>query len=186
MSSQSIPTAPAPAGAGRSDLPSTRFGGLDGLRAIAVGLVLAYHFFPASLPGGFLGVDIFFVISGFLITSLLLRERQRHGRISLIGFWRRRARRLLPPLVVVLLACTTFALLVAALGGGDLLVHIWAQLAGALLFVSNWVYIALGGDYFTRDNPELYRNTWSLSIEEQFYVVLSLIHISEPTRLGMI
>ncbi|MFC6235945.1 acyltransferase family protein, partial [Leucobacter soli] len=179
MSSTTSFTDPGSASARRaSESPgvrSTRFGGLDGLRAIAVGLVLVYHFFPAVLPGGFLGVDIFFVISGFLIASLLLRERQRHGRIDLVSFWRRRARRLLPALVLVLLVCTGVALLIARSGDADLLVNIGQQVFGALAFVSNWVFVALGGDYFTRDNPELYRNTWSLSIEEQFYVVLPLL-----------
>ena len=150
---------------------ATRFGGLDGLRAIAVCLVLGYHFFPSALPGGFLGVDVFFAISGFLITSLLLREYAKHGRISLRGFWQRRARRLLPALALVLLVSTTLAALV----GGDLLVGIGRQLAGASLFVSNWVFIASGTDYFARDTPELFRNTWSLAIEEQFYIVLPLI-----------
>ena len=148
-----------------------RFGGLDGLRAIAVAMVLAYHFFPSSLKGGFLGVDVFFVISGFLIASLLLREWQAGGRIALGAFWRRRARRLLPALGLVLLVCSSAALLV----GGDVLVSIGAQIAGSAFFVSNWVFIALGADYFARDNPELYRNTWSLSIEEQFYLVLPLL-----------
>lgn len=175
MSSQSIATASAPTGPGRSGFPATRFGGLDGLRAIAVALVLVYHFFPTLLPGGFLGVDIFFVISGFLISSLLLRERQRHGSINLVNFWRRRARRLLPALSVVLIVCTTLALIVASTGNADLLVNVGAQISGAVLFVSNWVFVALGGDYFTRDNPELYRNTWSLSIEEQFYVLLPVL-----------
>lgn len=150
-----------------------RFGGLDGLRAIAVTMVLAYHFFPSSLPGGFLGVDVFFVISGFLIASLLLREWDGHGRIRLLAFWRRRARRLLPALALVLLVCSSAALLV----GGDVLVGIGAQLAGSALFVSNWVFIARGADYFAHDDPELFRNTWSLAIEEQFYLVLPLLLI---------
>lgn len=148
-----------------------RFGGLDGLRAVAVGLVLCYHLFPSSLPGGFLGVDVFFVISGFLITSLLLREIDLRGGIRLGAFWRRRARRLLPALALVLLVSTGAALLI----GGDLLVGIAAQLAGAAFFVSNWVFVANGADYFARDNPELFRNTWSLSIEEQFYILLPLL-----------
>lgn len=147
-----------------------RLGGLDGLRAIAVALVVVYHLFPEALPGGFLGVDVFFVISGFLITTLLLEERRRTGRIALLPFWQRRARRLLPALGLVLLVCTSAALVL----GGDLLVSIGAQLAGAALFVANWVYIGLGADYFARDNPELFRNTWSLAIEEQFYLLLPL------------
>ncbi|WP_017793394.1 acyltransferase family protein [Leucobacter salsicius] len=152
---------------------TARFGGLDGLRAIAVALVLVYHFFPQLLPGGFLGVDIFFVISGFLITSLLIREKAKHGRVSLRSFWRRRARRLLPALGLVLLVCTSLVALV----GGDLLVGIGRQLLGAATFVSNWVFIAAGADYFARDTPELFRNTWSLAIEEQFYIFLPLIAI---------
>lgn len=153
-------------------VPATRLGGLDGLRAIAVALVLVYHFQPEALPGGFLGVDVFFVISGFLITTLLLRQRRSTGRIDLIGFWRRRARRLLPALTLALLVCTSLAL---ASGNRDLLVNIKAQLLGAIAFVSNWVLVALGSDYFTRDTPELYRNTWSLSIEEQFYLLLPIL-----------
>jgi len=151
---------------------SGRLGGLDGLRAIAVALVVMYHVAPAGLPGGFLGVDIFFVISGFLITTLLLREWQRSGRISLVSFWRRRARRLLPALALALLVCTSFAFLS---GNRDLLVDLTAQFIGALVFVSNWVFIVLGSDYFAHDTPELFRNTWSLSIEEQFYVALPLL-----------
>ena len=150
-----------------------RFGGLDGLRAIAVGFVLCFHFFPLLLPGGFLGVDVFFAISGFLITSLLIREFQLKGRIDLAGFWRRRARRLLPALALVLLVCTALALVV----GGDLLVGIGAQFIGAALFVSNWVFIGTGTDYFTRDNPELFRNMWSLAVEEQFYLLLPLLFL---------
>lgn len=152
-------------------ISTARFGGLDGLRAIAVTMVLVYHFFPQALPGGFLGVDVFFVISGFLITSLLIREKAKNGRISLRSFWQRRARRLLPALGLVLLVCTSLAAAV----GGDLLVGIGRQLAGAAAFVSNWVFIGAGADYFTRDTPELFRNTWSLAIEEQFYILLPLV-----------
>ena len=153
---------------------SHRLAGLDGLRAIAVALVLLYHLFPGVLPGGFLGVDVFFAISGFLITTLLLRELEAHGRIRLLAFWRRRARRLLPALALALLVCTSLALLVP----GDLLVGIGGQVAGAAFFVSNWVFIARGADYFARDTPELFRNTWSLSIEEQFYILLPLLVIA--------
>lgn len=149
----------------------SRLGGLDGLRAIAVALVLVYHFFPRALPGGFLGVDMFFAISGFLITTLLLRESRAKGRFSLLNFWRRRARRLLPALGLVLLVCTTAALLI----GGDVLTNIAIQIGGAALFVSNWAFIFTGSDYFGSDTPELYRNTWSLGVEEQFYLLLPLL-----------
>ena len=148
-----------------------RLGGLDGLRAIAVGLVLCYHLFPGSLPGGFLGVDVFFAISGFLITTLLLREHRATGGIALWPFWKRRARRLLPALGLVLVVSTALALL----ANRDLLVGIGRQIAGAALFISNWTSIAGGADYFARDAPELFRNTWSLAIEEQYYIVLPLL-----------
>lgn len=162
----------SPTGA-RVNARAARFGGLDGLRAIAVGLVLIYHLFPKALPGGFLGVDVFFVMSGFLITSLLLRELETTGRINLLAFWRRRARRLLPAVAIVVLVSTSLALA----AGRDLLVGVAQQIAGAVFFVSNWVFIANGSDYFARDTPELFRNFWSLALEEQFYIVLPLIAI---------
>ncbi len=157
-----------------------RLSGLDGLRAIAVTMVLVYHFFPAALMGGFLGVDVFFVISGFLITSLLRREWETTGRIALFAFWRRRARRLLPALGLVLLTTSSIALLI----GGDVLLNIGSQIAGSAFFVSNWVFIGLGSDYFAHDNPEIFRNTWSLSIEEQFYVLLPLLLILAFAKLS--
>lgn len=149
----------------------TRYTGLDGLRAIAVLLVLIYHLFPGAAPGGLAGVDVFFVISGFLITSLLLREKQKTGGICLNSFWRRRARRLLPALTLCLTACAALATIV----GGDPQVRIGGQLLSAELFFSNWYLIFSGSDYFAHQTPELFRNTWSLAIEEQFYLVLPLL-----------
>ena len=157
----------APRAAAPAAPSSNRFTGLDGLRAIAVVLVMVYHLFPGMLLGGFIGVDVFFVISGFLITSLLVRERQVRGRISLGRFWIRRARRLVPALVTVVAVCTTIALVL----GGDLLVGIGKQVLGAATFSYNWIQIAAGSDYFTTDTPELFRNFWSLAVEEQFYIV---------------
>lgn len=147
--------------------PQRRLAGLDGLRAIAVLAVIAFHFLPAAAPGGFLGVDVFFVISGFLITTLLLRERARTGRLSVPRFWLRRARRLLPALAVVVVVCGA----AAALIGGDVLVHLGSQVLGAATFSSNWLYIAQGASYFDSTSPELFRNLWSLAVEEQFYLV---------------
>ncbi|OAH49348.1 acyltransferase family protein [Microbacterium oleivorans] len=153
---------------------SARLPGLDGLRAVAVLLVVVYHLFPA-LPAGFLGVDVFFVISGFLITTLLLRERDEHGRIGLLDFWRRRARRLLPAIGVVVLVTASLAWMV----GGDILVGLGGQLLGATTFSYNWVAVANGSSYFggglDSSAPELLRNLWSLAVEEQFYLLWPLL-----------
>ncbi|WP_322410090.1 acyltransferase family protein [Microbacterium invictum] len=151
--------------------PPRRYAGLDGMRAVAVALVVIYHLFPAMLPGGFIGVDVFFVISGFLITNLLLREHARSGRIRLIDFWRRRARRLLPALGLVVIVCSSAALAV----GGDVLVRLGAQVLGAATFSYNWVSLTGDGGYFAAATPELFRNFWSLAVEEQFYVVWPLV-----------
>jgi peptidoglycan/LPS O-acetylase OafA/YrhL len=172
-----------------SPLPDRfRVPGLDGIRALAVTTVIVFHLLPGTLVGGYLGVDIFFVVSGFLITTLLLRERAATGRISLRGFWARRARRLLPALGLLLLACCTAALVV----GGDVLVGLGTQVVGALTFSSNWLFIAQGSSYFGETVPELFRNLWSLAVEEQFYllwpllVVILLVRIPRAARLLLI
>lgn len=149
-----------------------RYAGLDGLRAVAVLLVVLYHLFPGwFLHSGFVGVDVFFVISGFLITSLLLRERQASGRIALRAFWTRRARRLLPALAAVVTVSATAAWFV----GGDVLVDLGRQVLGAATFSYNWVAVADGASYFSGSEPELFRNLWSLAVEEQFYVLWPLL-----------
>ena len=160
----------APAAPPARSTGARHLAGLDGLRAVAVLLVIVYHAFPAALPGGWLGVDVFFVISGFLITGLLIRERMLTGGIRLRGFWVRRARRLLPALVLLLLVCSFAASIIR----GDVLAGIPAQLLGAATFSSNWVAIATGADYIGQTAPELYRNLWSLAVEEQFYVLWPL------------
>jgi len=150
---------------------SSHLSGLDGLRAVAVLAVIVFHFLPDVLPGGYVGVDVFFVISGFLITGLLVRERATAGRISLPGFWARRARRLLPALVLVVVACSTAAYFI----GGDVLVGLGSQVLGAATFSSNWIAIAQGTSYFGGTTPELFRNLWSLAVEEQFYLLWPLL-----------
>ncbi len=149
-----------------------RYAGLDGLRAVAVLLVVIYHLFPAwFLHSGFVGVDVFFVISGFLITSLLLRERAATGRIALRAFWTRRARRLLPALAFVVTVSATLAWVI----GGDVLVGLGRQVLGAATFSYNWTSIGAGASYFGSAEPELLRNLWSLAVEEQFYVLWPLL-----------
>lgn len=166
------PLADSPAGGPVGDRARpSRFAGLDGLRAIAVLLVIVYHLSPGAMPGGYLGVDIFFVLSGFLITTLLLREKDTSGRIHVGNFWRRRARRLLPALGLLLLVCGTAAWAI----GGDVLVGLGRQLAGAATFSSNWVALGSSASYFDESTPQLFRNLWSLAVEEQFYLLWPLI-----------
>ncbi|OKJ17454.1 hypothetical protein AMK19_03650 [Kitasatospora sp. CB01950] len=142
---------------------------MEGLRAIAVLLVLAFHAAPKLLPGGFVGVDVFFVISGFLITSLLVHEINKNGRLSLAGFYARRAKRLLPAACLTLLAAAglTYVFLPItqrSVFGGDIL-------AAALYFV-NWRLADRSVDYLAADvMPSPVQHFWSLAVEEQFYLV---------------
>ncbi len=145
---------------------------LDGLRALAVGLVMAYHLDLGIVHGGFLGVDLFFVLSGFLITTLLLREFGRSGRIDLRGFWIRRARRLLPALFLLVAAVAIAAGRASPYEQGELR---W-DLLSTLGYVANWRFIAGGQSYFQEfAAPSPLRHIWSLAIEEQFYVVWPLL-----------
>lgn len=150
--------------------------GLDGVRALAVGAVLVFHGGVAALPGGFLGVDAFFVLSGFLITSLLLTERDATGRISVVRFWARRARRLLPALLVLLLTVVLVSRFL--LPGEELPALRWDALA-ALAYVANWRMADRGGDYFAQTAaPSPLQHTWSLGIEEQFYLLWPLLVVA--------
>ncbi|HWE53980.1 MAG TPA: acyltransferase family protein [Acidimicrobiales bacterium] len=142
--------------------------GLDGLRALAVVAVITFHLNPSWLPGGFLGVDIFFVISGYLITSLLLSEFQRHRGVALGRFWARRARRLLPAVLALLFGITV----VAALFARDALGRLQGDLPASLFYVMNWRLVFEHQSYVASfGRPPLLQHLWSLSIEEQFYLI---------------
>ncbi len=145
---------------------------LDGLRALAVIAVLLYHANLAWIPGGFLGVEMFFVISGYLITSLLLAEWLQRGRVDLKGFWLRRARRLFPALFLLLLVVVGYTVVflpaeVSSLRGDAL------STAG---YVNNWYQIFSHKSYFENvGRPPLLRHMWSLAVEEQFYLFWPLL-----------
>ncbi len=159
---------------------------LDGVRAFAVAGVMAFHGGIPFLSAGFLGVDTFFVLSGFLITSLLLGEWRHRAAIGLRRFWARRARRLLPALVAVVLFVIFYARFAVTPGTypglrGDAL--------SALFYFANWHFIASGGNYFVQTGAvSLLTHTWSLAIEEQFYVlwpltVLVVLRFSKGLRV---
>ena len=153
--------------------------GIDGLRALAVIAVVLYHSQDltgiASFlepQGGFLGVEMFFVISGFLITSLLLSEHESSGRIDLKDFWIRRARRLLPALYLFLAGMVVLATLFT----DDAIAKVRSEVFGALFYVSNWLLIASDESYFdAAGRPSLLRHLWSLAIEEQFYLLWPIL-----------
>ncbi len=139
-----------------------RVPGLDGLRVLAVAAVLAYHAYPGWLPGGFLGVDVFFVVSGYLVTRQLLGEHAVHGTIRLRAFYLRRARRLLPALGVLLVAVALGGLLVWRAQAGVLR----TDLAASLGYATNWWFIAR-----PPGPASPVQHLWPLAVEEQFYLL---------------
>jgi peptidoglycan/LPS O-acetylase OafA/YrhL len=146
---------------------------IQALRAVAVLLVVVYHLWPSVLPGGYIGVDMFFVISGYLITMHLLREIAKTGTVSVTHFWARRVRRLLPAALTVLAASLTAAMI-------WLPKSMWAQnlqeILASAFYVQNWALAADSVDYLAAENsPSLVQHFWSLSVEEQFYLVWPLL-----------
>lgn len=149
---------------------------IEGMRSVAIGLVLLYHAGLPFLPGGFVGVDVFFVISGFLITGLLIRELEKNGRVSLSRFYARRAKRLLPATAVVLVTTAFLTWLTTP-------VVEWRtfglDITGAALYVVNWVLAARAVDYQAEDvGVSPVQHFWSLAVEEQFYIVWPLLLIA--------
>ncbi|MBO9712775.1 acyltransferase family protein [Sphingomonas sp.] len=163
---------------------------INGLRAVAVGIVVVFHGFPKLLTGGFVGVDVFFVISGFVITRVLLAEQRRTQRIDFAGFYARRARRLLPALLLMLLATLAGGLAILP-ATGELQSLAWSALS-VLLFASNFFFWRQASGYFAAQ-PESFPllHTWTLAVEEQFYLLWPLLivasaWIARRTRIGQL
>ena len=152
---------------------------IDGLRAIAVAAVILFHAGFALFSGGFVGVDVFFVISGFLITSIIVEELKT-GRFSVVRFYERRARRILPALFTVMAACVPFAY---SLLSPDDLKDFAQSLAAICLFASNVLFWGESGYFDTQAELKPLLHTWSLAVEEQFYVVFPLLLLA-VWRLG--
>ena len=148
---------------------------IDGLRAIACLAVVLYHAFPRSLPGGFIGVDIFFVISGYLISSILYRHlfnQDDPGKVHIVDFYSRRVRRIFPALISVLI--TTLALGALVLYPSELKILL-KHIIGGSTYVSNFILYNEAGDYFNVDSKfKLLLHLWSLGVEEQFYLVFPI------------
>jgi peptidoglycan/LPS O-acetylase OafA/YrhL len=139
------------------------------LRAVAVSLVVLYHLWPNRVSGGYVGVDVFFVVSGFLITSHLLREVDTSGRLDLPGFWARRARRLLPASLLALVAVAVATVAVVPHG---LWSRTFQEIGASALYVENWLLTINAVGYLTAHNaPSAVQHYWSLSVEEQFYII---------------
>ncbi|HEY2054216.1 MAG TPA: acyltransferase family protein [Solirubrobacterales bacterium] len=146
--------------------------GIDAMRALAVLAVFGYHAGLGWVPGGFLGVDVFFVISGYLITSLLLREFRSTDRIALGRFWLRRARRLLPAVGVLI----AVAMIVSAIAEPNQIDTIRGDAVSSLFYFANWHFIYEHTSYFEQfGRPSLFTHLWSLSVEEQFYLFWPLV-----------
>jgi peptidoglycan/LPS O-acetylase OafA/YrhL len=172
-----------------TQLAGHRLPALDGLRGIGIAAVVVYHLDPSWLPGGYLGVDIFFVVSGFLITWLLFELLGAGGPVgpALRQFWARRARRLLPALVTVILCVTLFASFFAR----DAIPLLRADIPAALGFVANWQLLFHHDSYFeSMGRPPLLLHLWSLGVEEQFYllwpfVVLAVLRLARRPERAM-
>ncbi|MEN1925983.1 acyltransferase family protein [Luteimonas sp. MJ293] len=150
-------------------------GDIQGLRAVAVLLVLIYHVWPSALPGGYIGVDVFFVISGYLIVGSLVKELEREGKVSLLNFYRRRAKRLMPAALAVLGAVLVATILWLPQARWE---DTLFQVVSSALYVQNWYLSWSSVDYLAAENaPSPVLHYWSLSIEEQFYILWPIVMV---------
>lgn len=159
---------------------------IQGLRALAVLAVLLYHIWPALIPGGYIGVDVFFVISGYLITGTLIREIEATGGINLLNFYARRIRRLMPAATVVTIAVALSLPLFLRSKWGDIVSSILAS----TLYVQNWFLASQAVDYLADDAKGPMNHFWSLSVEEQYYIIWPLvlilgIHLARRSNLNL-
>ncbi|SBS76834.1 Acyltransferase 3 [uncultured Mycobacterium sp.] len=156
---------------------------LNGIRGVAVALVLVGHSGIPGVSGGFIGVDVFFVLSGFLITSLLLDEIGRTGQLDLGSFWVRRARRLLPALLIMVLAVIAARLLFPP----DAVSDLRNDATAAFLWVANWAFVSHETDYFSQGAPPSpLQHTWSLGVEEQYYLIWPVLIAAVAVLLAVI
>jgi peptidoglycan/LPS O-acetylase OafA/YrhL len=146
---------------------------IQALRALAVLAVFAYHLRPSALTGGFVGVDVFFVLSGFLISAHLFQEFSKTGSLNVVKFWARRARRLLPASFVVLVFSAVSVWLIAPTALQE---RFYRDIGAATFYVANWVFAADSIDYLAADNsPSIVQHFWSLGVEEQLYVIWPVV-----------
>jgi peptidoglycan/LPS O-acetylase OafA/YrhL len=187
-SSVGVPAAPPAYPPRPSATGKERISALDGLRAVALLIIMGYHFGVGWLQGGFFSLDIFYVLSGYLITGLLVSEYRKRGAIKLSAFWLRRARRLLPALLIVLVVVT---LMIRFAEPQGLYPDFRMSALSALFYFSNWFQIAAASNYFLATGAvSPLTHTWSLAVEEQFYlvwplVVLAVMHLSRTFARGL-
>jgi len=167
-------------GSSKRHIPAPPRGDIQALRAFAVAAVVLFHVWPLAIPGGYVGVDVFFVISGYLITSQLLRLRERNA-LRLGAFWSARARRLLPAALLVLVVSTILTLLFAP---SAVTTQYLRSIVGSTLYAENWVLAADAVDYLAAENaPPIAQHYWSLSVEEQFYILWPLLLIAATSAV---
>lgn len=164
----------------RGAAPRRTYAGIDGIKGLALVAIIVYHFNAAVLPGGFVGVDVFLTVSGFLAGTGLVRSLLRSGTIDIRSYLARRARRLVPALA----AMVPVAVLVAAATNPDLLVNVLGQVLSGLTFSFNWFAILSNASYFDAMNPQLFQHLWFIGILVQCYVVVPLVVRALWGRLG--